>query len=727
MEKKQNIILGCLLAVIVILFASFNFLTKTSFNIKRIKGDISQTHTGTVWITCTSETVKVNQSITCTLMGRSNGTVKAVEGLVTNNANISISVVKSNNFANGNNGNTIGYYNGNIAGNTDFEISTITVTGTNVGTGSISFGADGNAIFGDDEYNDVTLTGTSKNITVEPEIIESDNNYLASLSLSAGTISFNKTITEYNVTVPYSVSNITVTASKEDNTANIESGTGSHDLNVGNNQINVVVRAQNGTPRTYTINVTREARTPSSDASLSSLTVTGANIGIFSPSQTTYTATVENSVTNVTINATGCEGSTVTGDTGNKTLYVKTNKFIIHVTAENGTTTKDYVINIIRKSSGGGSGLSSINTLSYLSVSNTKIATKFSPNVTSYSASVGHSVTSVTISATATEKNKAVVTGTGTFQLKEGTNNYNVICTAEDGTPNIYRISINREAKSSNNTNNNSNSNNNNGSRTQSTKDNNSLLKELTINNNKINITDGTFAYKYTVLYKVNSLVVKAIPKSNKSTISINGDKELQVGKNAVTITVTAEDGSSSMYVVTVTRKDEEEELSKDATLDTLVIDGYNLNFEPSKYTYDLKITKEKQLNITYSASNTNSNVVITGNEDLSNGSAINIIVTAEDGSSAKYIINIKKGPSILKIVLIIILGLLLTGGALAAYYFLVLIKKNKKTEEIPEEVQSFNNDVFITDENFDLPEENKEEEVNKEPENNLPFEKIDN
>lgn len=720
MKKKQNIIIGCLLLIIIGIFISFNYLTKTKISLTKLKGDISS-YSGSAWITCTSDTIKVGQSTSCTLMGRSNGNVKAVEGLVSNNSNISISTTKASSFANGNDGNRIAYYNGNNPANTDFAISNISVTGTSVGTGTITFG---DAIFGDDSYNDIDLASVSKNITVEPEVIQSDNNYLGSLSVSNISISFDKNVTTYNASIPYTIDSVNVSATPEDSTATIASGTGTHTMNTGLNTINIVVTAQNGTSRTYTININKESRPLSNDATLKSLTVSGAYIGIFSPSTTTYTANVENSVNNVTISAeTTDPNATVTGDLGVQTLYVSTNKFLIYVTAEDGTTKKTYTVNITRGKDDTPADLSSINTLSYLSVSNTKIASSFSSNKVSYTATVANNVSSVTISATPTDK-KAVVSGKGTYQLKVGTNTFNIIVTAEDGSPNIYKITINRQTSNSNNNNrNNNNRNNSNNTNTNSTtvksKDNNSLLKELSINGKPIKLSDSTFAYKYTVLYEIDSLKIATKTESNKAKVTINGDNNLQVGKNAVTITVTAEDGSSTMYVVTVTRKQEEEELSSDSTLNSVTIDKYDLKFDPKKYSYVLNIKNDKSLNISYEANNSNSNVIIAGNEDLENNSVISIIVTAEDGTTSKYTIAIKKKSSPVAIVLTLFVILLLIGSGYLVYYYLFVVKnKNNKTEE-PEEISSFNNEVNKETANEEITPENKEE-------NELPFEKID-
>jgi len=93
-----------------------------------------------------------------------------------------------------------------------------------------------------------------------PTGTQSSNNYLNSLSVSNTSLTptFNYTTTNYDVIVDNSISTITVSAAPKVSSASVnESQT--FGLNVGTNTINIVVTAENGVSRTYTINVVRNA------------------------------------------------------------------------------------------------------------------------------------------------------------------------------------------------------------------------------------------------------------------------------------------------------------------------------------------------------------------------------------------------------------------------------------------------------------------------------------
>ena len=87
--------------------------------------------------------------------------------------------------------------------------------------------------------------------------VKSSNNYLTSLTVSTGNISFNRKTTKYTINVPETTENITVTGTAEHAKATVQ-GNGTVALKKGSNTINIVVTAENGSARTYTLTVVRD-------------------------------------------------------------------------------------------------------------------------------------------------------------------------------------------------------------------------------------------------------------------------------------------------------------------------------------------------------------------------------------------------------------------------------------------------------------------------------------
>ena len=173
-------------------------------------------------------------------------------------------------------------YNGCSAGssNTMFGASggggVITVSDmyTTATSGSMSFSisftaiASGNASISgghtayDIEGHSVSSTGGSATVTVSaPPTASSDAN-LSSLSISPGSLypAFSAGTTYYSATVSASTTRLTVSAIPNDSAASVYVS-GASSLSVGQNSVYVTVTAEDGTQKTYTINVTRNSDT----------------------------------------------------------------------------------------------------------------------------------------------------------------------------------------------------------------------------------------------------------------------------------------------------------------------------------------------------------------------------------------------------------------------------------------------------------------------------------
>ena len=101
-----------------------------------------------------------------------------------------------------------------------------------------------------------TTNGSTPRASTTSE--ESSNANLSNLGIRPNDFTgFTPGTTTYNVTVPEDVESVEVYATAQDSGATI-SGTGTKTLQNGANALNVVVTAEDGTTKTYTINVTRE-------------------------------------------------------------------------------------------------------------------------------------------------------------------------------------------------------------------------------------------------------------------------------------------------------------------------------------------------------------------------------------------------------------------------------------------------------------------------------------
>jgi len=246
--------------------------------------------------------------------------------------------------------------------------STIKVEGLTVTSGNSSQSI--NLAEGENTVN-IVLTTTdgdtntyAVNVTRTP-IFRSTN--LTALTLTSGTLTptFNKGVYEYTGTVDNSISSIGVTSTAEDANATIEvngivvpSGATSSYINLdeGGNVINVKVTDTNGNSNTYVLNVTR--RYSKDNVDLSSLSVTDGTMSpTFDADTYLYSVTVARSVEKAkvlfssqndkaTIKVNGKEYTDGQSDYIN--LDIGANLAVVEVTAEDGITTTDYKLSIIR-------------------------------------------------------------------------------------------------------------------------------------------------------------------------------------------------------------------------------------------------------------------------------------------------------------------------------------------------------------------------------------------
>ena len=295
------------------------------------------------------------------------------------------------------------------------------------------------------------------------------------------------------------------------------------------------------------------------------------------------------------------------------------------------------------------------NTLSSLNITSGLLNPTFSSNITTYSATVN--TDRITINATANNDKAKVEGDIGTKKLNYGNNTFKINVLSESQETKTYTININR-LNNGNTTNNNSGNTNNQSNNVQ--KSSNNYLKDIKLSYGNITLENNKFEYDLNIPYDIDSVDVNAITEDSNAKVEISGNNDLKVGLNQIKILVTAEDNTTKTYIINVTRKEEGYTLSNNNYISKLTITGYNLNFNKDILKYNLKIKKEKRLDINIELEDKKSNYKIIDNNNLKNNSIIKIIVTSEDNTTRTYEIHIKNTDKIIKIIFISIITILI-------------------------------------------------------------------
>ena len=143
----------------------------------------------------------------------------------------------------------------------------------------------------------------------------------------------------------------------------------------------------------------------------------------------------------------------------------------------------------------------------------------------------------------------------------------------------------------------------------------------------------ATTEYTAEVEEALATTTVEAMPAHPSATVEGDGPQSLTAGEeNTISVTVTAEDGTSQIYTVTVTVP------SSDATLKMLTLSGITLSpaFDPAttEYTAEVLNTVEATT-VEAMATHPDATVEGTGDESLTLGdNTVEVMVTAEDGTT---------------------------------------------------------------------------------------------
>ena len=177
----------------------------------------------------------------------------------------------------------------------------------------------------------------------------------------------------------------------------------------------------------------------------------------------------------------------------------------------------------------------------------------------------------------------------------------------------------------------------------ENTKSSNKNLKSLVVTPSSISpkFSASTTEYAMTVGSDVEEIEIKAEAEDSKAEVLVEGNKNLKIGENTITIKVTAEDETVRTYKIAVTKEKKDQ-----VGLKELLIEGVKLNpdFDANTYLYtvDMENKNLSELNITATANKEKATVEIIGNTNLAVGNnVITILVKESDTETATYQINV--------------------------------------------------------------------------------------
>ena len=167
-----------------------------------------------------------------------------------------------------------------------------------------------------------------------------------------------------------------------------------------------------------------------------------------------------------------------------------------------------------------------------------------------------------------------------------------------------------------------------------------------------------TFSYNINVPNDVETVNVYATPQDRRARVTGLGNQKLNLGKNTIKITVTAESGAKKEYTLNITRQEEKEEekVNKNTSSEVpnskdlieLGLKGYEITpkFSPDVYSYKAFINADiSEVEVVAKEASDKVEVEVVGNKDLINGeNLITIFVYNKDTKqNSTYQIDLSK------------------------------------------------------------------------------------
>ncbi len=299
------------------------------------------------------------------------------------------------------------------------------------------------------------------------------------------------------------------------------------------------------------------SNTSAKDALLTNIKVSSGKLTpTFNSKTKKYNVTIDNNVDKITIKATANSKSTITYIFNGKeyksfdNIPMAVGDNIVNIKVVNGSGKENnYTVIVTRKDKS--PELNNDSTLSNITTNKGVLTPTFNKDTKDYKVTVDYSVSNITLKATASN-NKSTITyifngkeykSFDNIPMAVGDNVVSIKVVSESGKESTYTVVVTRNEKLNND----------------------STLSNITTNKGVLTPTfnKDTKEYEITVNSSVNDITLTATASNSKSTITYSfNNKEykefknipLEDGANVVFITVTAEDGTETVYTVTVNK-----------------------------------------------------------------------------------------------------------------------------------------------------------------------------
>ncbi|MGN1337145.1 MAG: cadherin-like beta sandwich domain-containing protein [Candidatus Coprovivens sp.] len=473
-------------------------------------------------------------------------------------------------------------------------------------------------------------SGATRTYTIVVNREKSDNNYLSQLNIYNGELKqeFTKTKYNYDVEIPYEETSLDLSLILDDINSTY-TVVDNNNFVVGNNIVKIIVTAQNGEIRTYTLNVLRKEII---SALLENIEIENYMVSPeFNSYINDYSLTINNETTQLNITPITLDKNATYTINGNENFVLGNNTVTIEVTSSNGIDKEIYTINVNRQPFAN-------NFLDYLYSDQGDLSPSFVQTTMKYKINVDYSVSQIELygepidkSTTITSLYNGVITNLdskdsslGIYNLDTGSNIIKINVKSTSGIIRTYIVEIVR-SKNSNN-----------------------YLSSLTVSNDSKNYELVPYFdkmindYTLTVPVDIQYLDVAAVVESNDATLVGTGNYPLVAGQNEIKISVTAENGDIRVYTIMVER------LASDVNrlLDIIPSSG-KLTPEFAYYTTEYTVSVASEVNtLSFTAIKEDENATITGidSQYVPTGTSIRVItVTAENGDQLEYKITIIK------------------------------------------------------------------------------------